>query len=73
MRVGYTSIGGGEAFKSFSLTERDLEKLIADHFGFDPETINISGIQITGDEFHVSGNLEKNDADYEGSHSPPMR
>lgn len=73
MKVGYTSIGGGEVYKSFSLTERDLEKLISDHFGFDPQTINLSGIHITGGEFHVSGTLEKDDADYDASHSPSMR
>ena len=73
MRVGYTSIGDSEVFKSFSLTERDLEKLIADHFGFDPQNINISGIHITGGEFHVSGTLEKDDADYEESQLPSMR
>lgn len=68
MRVTYTSINGSGVTKAFSLTQSDLGKLIADHFGFDPETIDMSGIQVLGDEFHVSGTLKMDDTNYEEGH-----
>lgn len=56
MRMGYSSVGGGESFASYSLTRRDLEVLVAEHFGFDPSSVNIEGLEMPGLEFHVSGN-----------------
>lgn len=55
MRLGYSSVGGGESFSSYSLTVEDLEEIVAAHFGYDPGTVDISGLEIEGGEFHVSG------------------
>jgi hypothetical protein len=66
MRLGYSSVGGGESFSSYSLTMEDLEEIVAARFGYDPATVNISGLEIEGGEFHVSGRSSPAPAD-EGS------
>lgn len=63
MRLGYSSVGGGESFSSYSLTLKDLEEIVAAHFGYDLATVNISGLEIEGGEFHVSGSSVPEPAD----------
>lgn len=55
MRLSYSSVGGGESFSSYSLTMRDLVEIVAAHFGYDPGTVDIRGIELEEDEFHISG------------------
>jgi hypothetical protein len=55
MRLGYSSVGGGSSFSSYSLTREDLENIVAEHFGFDPATLHLGGIEIPGGEISVSG------------------
>jgi hypothetical protein len=55
MRLTYSSTGGGGSTSAYALTESDLEEIIAQHFGYDPGTVNISGLEIRHVEFHVSG------------------
>jgi len=55
MRLGYSSIGGGKAFSSYSLTVAELEAIVAEHFGYDPETVSLRGLEIPDGEIHVSG------------------
>ncbi len=64
MRLSYSSVGGGESFSSYSLAMEDLEEIVAAHFGYDPATVDIRGLEIEGGEFHVSGRsgLEPADA-----------
>lgn len=63
MRLSYSSVGGGESFSSYSLTMKDLEEIVAAHFGYDPGTVDISSLEIEGGEFHVSGRSGPEPAD----------
>lgn len=55
MRPGYSSVGGGESFSSYILDERDLEQIVAEHFGYDLDTFNMSGVELPEGAISVSG------------------
>lgn len=61
MRPGYSSVGGGEVFSSYSLTVADLEAIVAEHFGYDPETFSLRGLEVPDGEIHVSGHIRRPD------------
>lgn len=49
----YSSVGGGESFSSYTLTRRDLEKIVAEHFGFDPGSVSIESLELPESQFLV--------------------
>lgn len=55
MRVGYSSVGGGQDFHIFELSRRDVEEILALHLGLDPNTVNVSGLDAIVDDVTVSG------------------
>lgn len=57
MRQGYVTIGGGRNFQSIHLSKRDLESLLAEHFGFDPETVELRGVVLERTGLSVSGEM----------------
>jgi hypothetical protein len=61
MRLSYSSVGGGGSSSGYALTVKDLEDIVAERFGYDPGTVNISGLNIDGGEFHISGRTEPMD------------
>lgn len=54
VRTVYRRIGGGGDRSAFALSERDLVDILSAHFGFDPETSDISGLRLDGDEICFS-------------------
>ncbi len=55
MRLIHSHIHGGEYSSSYALTMKDLERIVADAFGWDLRSVDIRGLEAEGFEFHVSG------------------
>lgn len=55
MRAGYTSISAGVTSASYALDERDLRRILAEHFGLDPETVDLGGLEMPDGELTVTG------------------
>jgi hypothetical protein len=63
MRLVHSHIHGGEHSSIYALTMNDLERIVADAFGWDLRSVNIDGLEADGFEFHVSGTTGSNQAD----------
>jgi len=61
MRTTYSVIGGGRASSGYALTEKDLREILAAHFGFDPDTVTVQGIEVPEGEFSISGDTPRLD------------
>lgn len=66
MRIVYKSIGGDNSSAIYALTERDLTEILANHFDLEVDTVDITGIQMEGEELVISGRRPSPDKSVSG-------